>query len=721
MATSTSISDFDLSLLVYGITFDTAEKKQLSNMMKKCASSENVKVVKYIEDKNIFVVNQQLFAHDRYYSDDGGSLEKTLAKADFKFVYNVFSRTNVILEDIKNTASLKAVQLLMQLLTRNQAFLTGFKNELFYKKYLGKDFLQFTDEFELEKYIFSILSAVKVDSTTLTRSPFYSINETKLSALFQALGWTENGHASSSKEGVVTLVLEKNNWRLFMMQDNFSSQYVGLNFNTNQHYSYIDQGRQFFNPGDCGLNKPLNDIGTVLTKEEIETLHEYIKTKSKHEIITRNLLDTLTNAKAKKVSFEKRQQTLSDALQKKVEYKIKLIQDGKESFKLNEIEYTRDGIEYSGQMIKVLKSNHSDIKTGLGAKVLESVYEEAKTNNAYEEKQRKRSNSNGHHYGYNSIRRKNGKRFQVDMFKGSTPVHSVNDITFDILYDEFMAYIFLGAVDKALNRIDTDVQLQVGDVKIHLKTKISTNVNNVKSVSVYLNDEKITRDDIHYCVHQAISYDTQKKYDEFLKSVSYTSLKIHKLEKGGVRLDFYDNLLQQQIALTIPVKRVKNKNYLVINGTDKRIRRTATILSLAKKNSVLDIVKTLVDNNVVENLKYTDLKGFIEKGQEAYAANQAKKEKLISDTIEALKIDKLDHVVLENGTTLANVYQVTGGLRSYYVESKDPFKIYSAKEGRYICMLDKTPYVSPEVKLINRFYALRNDSVISKEVATLDF
>lgn len=718
MATTTNISDFELSLLVYGVTLTDTERKALSKMSTKIRPLYNTNVVKYVESKNIFIVNQELVAADRYYTENNAKLEKTKAKNDFKYIYTPFSRTNVLLQDIKKVSAMEAVQTIVRHLTRYQAFTSGFKNELIYKKLLGKDNLEFNDELELEKYIFDVVQSIQLKEMKPQNSSIYPDDLTTLAAQLSDLGWSLNGpinKKTKNDDDVIQLVLEKNNWRFFVI-NNYGGLRLGLSHNSDPWYNYIDVDRQFYQ-GD--LQKPLNDIGTVLTREEEENLQGVVGNRNKFEVITQDLIDTLTNAHQKKISFEKRKQTLSKALQTKVEYKIKLIEDGTETFKLNEIEYGKDSIEYSGQKIKVLASNNVNLETGLGAKVLASLYQEAKTNFEHDEKNRQASTGR---YGYAYYRVENGKRFGVDLFKNtSTPVHSINDITFDILYDEFMAHIYNGAVHHVLNRLDTELDLQIGDVIVKLRTKRNVNIKGITSISVYLNDIKLTKDDLFYCIYQAISYDDQKKYDAFLSSVSYTSLKVHKLTKSGLYLNFYDYLLQQNITLTIPVKRVKNKNFLVINGSDKRIRKTSSILSLPRKSSILDVVKALVNPDIVENLDYKDLKGFINKGQEEYKKLQEKKQKLINNTINALDIEMLENVILENGNTLEDVYKVKGNLRSYYVESSDPYRIYSAKEGRYICMLDKTPYVSPEVKLINRFYALRNDSVISKEVSTLDF
>ena len=135
----------------------------------------------------------------------------------------------------------------------------------------------------------------------------------------------------------------------------------------------------------------------------------------------------------------------------------------------------------------------------------------------------------------------------------------------------------------------------------------------------------------------------------------------------------------------------------------------------------MDIVKVLVNKDIVNGVKYEDLKGFIENGQKAYEEAVEKTKKFVDGTLTSLGVTKHDTVMMDTGTVLNNVYKIKGNIREYYVETSVPYRIYSAKEGRYICMLDKTPYVSPEVKLINRLYALKNDSVIATEVATLNF
>jgi len=714
--TTTNYNDFDLSLLIYGITLTNTERLALSKKSTIAAKHSKLDVVRYIEDKDIFIINEKLSSSARY---NGGSndLEKKLTKNKSCFVYKAFSDTTVILNMIRSDDVFAATTLLIDNLTRFQSFTSAFKTDIIYQKFLQKDNLEFDDEQQLHDYIFYILATNKTDNVAPSHYDGYKdLNDIK--GFFKATGWALNGETVKKGNDLIRFVMEKDNWRFYMMQNtvSYDSYSIGLVHSNSQYYSYIDADRQFYNASSYDLNKPLNDIGTILTTAEHECLEPYIKNRSKLEPITRTILDSLTNAERKKETFTKRQAALSIALQKKVEYKLKLIKNGTEAFKLNDIEYAKDTIEYSEQLLQILTFDKSIIKLeNIGFQVLDSLYKEAK-----EEMDKQAKNSSGRHSYYYTYNK--GKRFQVPELKpNSSIISSINDISFDVIYDEFMAFIELEALYKIRNKYASGITIKVGDVLVDITTKITTNKNGVQALSVYLNKHKIVKDDIFYCVHQAISYDNQDKYDEFLQSVSYTSLKVHKLTKSGLYLNFHDYIMNKQIKLTIPVKRIKNKNYLVINNKDRAIRKTDAIMRLPNKHSILDIIKVLVDKEIVTGLSYTDLKGFIDKGQEAYKKLEAQKTALIDTTLQSLNITKEDHVILNNGHILENTYKVDGTLRSYYVESVEPFKIYSAAEGRYICMLDKTPYVSPEVKLISRFYALKNDSVISKEVATLDF
>jgi hypothetical protein len=706
-------TDFDLSLLIYGITLTDTERTALSNNTSKAAVHKKLDVVRYIEDKDIFIVNERLMSSQRY-NNGSGELEKKLTKNKSCFVYSAFSDTTVILNDIKSDDTFEAVGLLIESLTRFQSFTNAFKTDLIYQKFLQKDDLEFTDETQLHDYIFYILTMNKTDAVAPSSYNGYkSLKDIK--NIFLNSGWVLNGETADKAEDIIKVVLEKDNWRFYILHDGYDRFSLGLVHSNSPYYSYVDADRQFYGVRTHDLNKPLNDIGARLSNAESTYLQSYIKNKYKLEPITRSILDSLTNAEKKKETFSKRQTMLSSALQKKVEYKLKLIKNGTESFKLNDIEYSKDTIEYSGQTLEILSFDSAIHLENIGFQVLNSLYNEAKEE---AEKQAKAS-STGYRYYYTYNK---GKRFQVqDLKEVSSIISSINDISFDVIYDEFMAFVELEALYKIRNKYAKNITIKIGDVKVKITTKILTNKNGIQSLSIYLNGNKIVRDDVFYCVHQAISYDDQNKYDEFLQSVSYTSLKIHKLTKSGLYLNFHDYIMNKTIKLTIPVKRVKNKNYLVINNKDKAIRKTDAILRLPRKHSILEIIKVLIDDEVVTGLKYDDLKGFIEKGQEAYQKLQQQKTALIDSTVEALAISKEEHVILGNGNILENVYKVNGSLRSYYVESTEPYRIYSEKEGRYICMLDKTPYVSPEVKLISRFYALKNDSVISKEVATLDF
>jgi hypothetical protein len=81
-------------------------------------------------------------------------------------------------------------------------------------------------------------------------------------------------------------------------------------------------------------------------------------------------------------------------------------------------------------------------------------------------------------------------------------------------------------------------------------------------------------------------------------------------------------------------------------------------------------------------------------------------------------IEQITDFNAQNGKQLSG-YLVKGGIRNYIVEKKQ-LLVYEYPSGRYICMVDKGQNEHTNTaRLVNRFYALSNDSKLAKEISTL--
>ena len=85
---------------------------------------------------------------------------------------------------------------------------------------------------------------------------------------------------------------------------------------------------------------------------------------------------------------------------------------------------------------------------------------------------------------------------------------------------------------------------------------------------------------------------------------------------------------------------------------------------------------------------------------------------------------KKEKVVVE-GSTIPG-YVVNGNIRSYFVEADldniNRCRVYSYPDMRYICIVDKTPDQQEGVDaIVNRLYALKNDSMLATQISTLNF
>ena len=82
-------------------------------------------------------------------------------------------------------------------------------------------------------------------------------------------------------------------------------------------------------------------------------------------------------------------------------------------------------------------------------------------------------------------------------------------------------------------------------------------------------------------------------------------------------------------------------------------------------------------------------------------------------------VEPIEDFHAQNGKLLQG-YLVKGALRNYVVEKKN-LLVFEHPTGRYICMIDRGTNTEHTniVRLVNRFYALSNDSKLAKEISTL--
>ena len=723
-----NLKEFDLKLLIYGINYPNSLRDKVNTQLKLINRFNNfsMKTVVLLDD-NVIIKNNNSIISLSEFELSYKNINKYSIKNKPTFLLHIFYKIHVLIHNINSADELVGLDYFLHTINDSRTLkkLLVDKNNLF--RFLNKDDPEFHNIKHFIRYILFTLESMAKDDKTLSFyetyfNNFENINFAKNSDIiyfknmFTSVGFTVTSTEPKLDNyyGRIVFVAELDNWRYFIIsKEEKNTDYIhfGLIHYSNKLYNYIDADRVMAITGSSLIrfNIVYNEINPALSFEDIRIVNNYYQDVKNDEliVITKEKSLELLNAHIRYNQYKAKTSDITKALLSKIDYKISKLSTNGTPFKINDVEYGLNYIKYDSQEIKLI----SPTNTKLVVNSLKNIFTEVK-----DSKHKYRVSNLPSSYTYRSA--------YLDYIESSR-VTNINDISFDNMYDEFICSIFNEYLYFKRSVYDNnkiaDFTIQLGDVLVEFTAVTSINTVGVKSTLLYINNYKITKNDIYYCIHSAISYNNTEEYNKFLESISYTSLKVHKLVQQGLIIDFFDTLTNDYVYLLIPVKRVKNRNYLIINDKSRRIKDTNAILRLSKSNSIEQIFNTLINPDKVENIKYNDIIGILQKAKTAYNNKKQTSEQMLKDTLKALNIELKQTVVIDTGQTLEQVYEVKGNLRTYYIEKSEPFKIISKEDGKYICMLDKSPFVAPEVKLINRLYALKNDSVIARSVATLNF
>jgi len=441
---------------------------------------------------------------------------------------------------------------------------------------------------------------------------------------------------------------------------------------THECYNYVDVNRIWYgkannyysdNPVSFGRAMFINDKPTI---PEYHVLDDYFKKVSEDEIkfLTNNDLNLIIKRFIQTENRLNAERVQREALDKKISDKLKQLTTDKGQLKINDVVYKKDSISYQGQLLK------ADDLTG------NWVYE---------------------------------------MLRRQTRGMDYQHITFDNMFDSFVTltrrdHEYRSSVDKGT----------VGEVNFNITTKTSTNINNITSTRYYMNGHRINTQEIHNCVERAICYDNQEDYDHFLKSVSTCSLKMHRYLQLGIDVRVRDSFDMTEVVIKFPIERFKNLNYLVLNDEEYKIRDTQKLLRLERADDIMQVINVLLSGDVVMGIGPEDIKNVIDAGKQAYVDAIAKSKELLEHAENTLGVSE-QHIELKDGTSF-NGYIIEGKLRTYAVNARDQrHSVYDYDTAQYICIVDKSnaAQVGKDM-LVNRLFALHNDSVVATKINTLN-
>ncbi|MBC8410405.1 MAG: hypothetical protein H8E12_17035 [Rhodobacteraceae bacterium] len=366
---------------------------------------------------------------------------------------------------------------------------------------------------------------------------------------------------------------------------------------------------------------------------------------------------------------EKREHEAEQLLRDKTQEKIATVKHLGKTLKINEVVYTKQSVTYQGQTLTITKSNTE--------------------------------------FWCNTL---------------LTRLASAHGIS-GILFDNAIEYFVMAVASQAAP--GNEVEGKIGDVKFKLTVKTSTSMRQngpVTSSRLYLNGYRINTDEIEKCLERALCFTTQESFDGFLASVSKCSLYIHKYLQLGIDVVVKDNFDNTVITMKFPLERRKGINYLVLGQNEFRVSNTNRLIRLRNASDILSVVNTLLNGDTVLNVAAVDIKAIIVAGKRAYVDAVEKSKELLANTEKVFSLAASTFTI--NGTQ-KHGYKIPGKMRTYFLENNVELDerrscgVYDFNTGQYICIVDKSTSQVGMDKLVNRIYALHNDTLVANQISTL--
>jgi hypothetical protein len=323
-------------------------------------------------------------------------------------------------------------------------------------------------------------------------------------------------------------------------------------------------------------------------------------------------------------------------------------------------------------------------------------------------------------------------------------VHLQQEPDFGKIVQDFICHIlnFKANENYFSNRVSYECQfkgnetIHIGKVKLHIKGE-----NN----NVFINDRRIRKDDLVEIIFKALTFTEQASFDTYLAYSSGVNLTLQKaLANGGISFELNiditdDNTLPvkaEKMLLSLPLKRVKGKNYTTINGVDYKIQNLQAFFDIGKNINSVRVgyagggylqrtIKLLY--KAIEGITPKDIGDLIRDGGKEYKRLQALLHE--EDAKKSKKADEfVKHAVkVSKAKTIKDGFLVKGLSGKTYTVNAKTRAVYEQLQGgkeRYICIVDMQTPTNTEWgqkdALAKRLLMLSHDMKVADQVHTLE-
>ena len=246
------------------------------------------------------------------------------------------------------------------------------------------------------------------------------------------------------------------------------------------------------------------------------------------------------------------------------------------------------------------------------------------------------------------------------------------------------------------------------------------------SAKYYINGTRINKGELVEVIRNSLCFTEDASYAHFLKQISKMSLELHKITNDGL---IYSNLLDDQ-RLPKPCKliviREKRKTYIeyLSEGKQQRAQLRRNHKRLINRSHV-KWDNVIYESNLVgllrNSLELTSdcteefCKSLVKYGRDLLIEETKQQREALEREIKQLKLER-KMVTLENAEHDAVIVKGQTG-KQYAIRVADA-KVWEYPVMRYICIAD-TENTTMWGKVLNRVYALKNDSAMASKISTL--
>jgi len=487
---------------------------------------------------------------------------------------------------------------------------------------------------------------------------------------------------------VITDVVEVNNFRFFLgafkntgrwgYNTATANQVFQIIGHTNPLYDHVDVGRLYLikrlSRASRDTHKPL---GVAVFLDDypnipLDTvLRDYIDRQQPDDetnLLTNNAIALLVSRYEKRKQRDLEESQAKTVLTKKIKEKLNTLTKANGKLKINDVTYTQKNISYENQILQI----------------------NSETNWVYE------------------------------LLKRATNYYSLERINFDYILDQFLQLL-----TSRNHMLENSAKISglIGNVSFLIEKKELVNRDGITSYRTYINNIRINTEEVRECIHRGLCFNKQNDFAYFLKEVSKCSLKIHRFLQIGINSHPQDSFTGARLNIKLVLERFRNINYLMVDDSKFKVKDTHKLTTIADSRNLMDVINIIMNPKIVEGVEIKNIKAIIESAKKEYITAIDKSKELLRQTEELFNLKINNYRLNDSGKTITG-YKIKGKLRTYLLEVKEASdgrnSVYDANTGKYICIVDKSTAQVGKDKLVNRIFALHNDSLVATQVTTLE-